>query len=155
MLHFDQKPMFNSKIKMGLQFKQKGVSLIEVLIAILILSIGILGLAKLQGNALKANHSAYMRAQASILAHEMLDVMRLDRTAARQQNYDGNYNAPPQADGDIVSNELNRWVFYVLSRLPDSSAQIATAADLVTITITWDDSRGEDLPESFILRTRL
>lgn len=134
---------------------QRGVSLIEVLVAILILSIGILGLAQLQGNALKANNSAYMRAQASILAHEMLDVMRIDRASARQNNYDGNYNAPPAATGQLEADELNRWVSYVTARLPASSAQIATANGITTITITWDDSRGEDPPESFILRTRL
>lgn len=137
------------------KLRERGVSLIEVLVSIVILSVGILGLAQLQGNALKANNSAYMRAQASILAHEMLDVMRVDRDAARNQNYDGAYNAAPAVNGELVNDELSRWVSYVLARLPSSNAQIATANGIATITITWDDSRGENAPESFILRTRL
>lgn len=134
-----------------------GVTLIEVLVAIVILSIGILGVASLQGNALKANHSAYMRAQASILAHEMLDVMRADRIAARQQAYDGSFNAPPTATGELPDDELNRWVTRLQDTLPASSGQIETISGTgeVTISVTWDDSRGEEASETFVLRTRL
>lgn len=137
-------------------FIQRGVSLLEVLIATLVLTIGILGLAKLQGNALKANHSAYMRAQASILAHEMLDIMRLDRESALGQAYDGVFNVPPQTADTLVSSELNRWVSYVLDRLPLGEAEITTSgAGEVTISVRWDDSRGEEPLQGFTLRTRL
>lgn len=137
----------------------RGVSLIEILVAIVILSIGLLGLARLQGNALKANHSAYMRAQASMMAHEMLDIIRVDRNSAAGGSYSGNFTIPPETNNQLANNELSRWVFYVTSRLPDSSADIevtgAPGAEIVTISISWDDSRGEEPQENFVLRTRL
>ena len=50
----------------------------EVLVAMLILAIGLLGLASLQTQSLKFNHDAYVRSQATILAAEIMDKMRVD-----------------------------------------------------------------------------
>lgn len=55
---------------------QQGVSLLEVLITVVVLSIGLLGLAALQANATKFNHSAHLRSQATNMAHEMMERMR-------------------------------------------------------------------------------
>ena len=131
-----------------------GVTLIEVLVAVLVLSIGLIGLASLQGNALKANHSAYMRAQATILAYDMFDMMRVDRRAALQGDYDGVHAAPPSGS-DLASVELNRWVTDLQNTLPAAQAEIDTNDGFITISVTWDDSRGEEPSETFTLRTRL
>lgn len=132
------------------------MTLIEILVTVLVLSIGLIGLASLQGNALKANHSAYMRAQATILAYDMLDMMRVDRRATLQQDYDGTHTTPPSGS-DLPDVELNRWVTDLQSTLPDAEAAIATDStnDIVTISVTWDDTRGEEPPQTFTLRTRL
>ncbi|MCC5865121.1 MAG: type IV pilus modification protein PilV [Wenzhouxiangella sp.] len=53
-----------------------GVTLIEVLIAVLVLSIGLLGLAALQGVALQSGQAAYYRSQATAIAYEAADFMR-------------------------------------------------------------------------------
>jgi len=50
--------------------------MIEVLVAVLVLAIGLLGVAALQTNALKNNQSAFQRSQASMLAYYMMDAMR-------------------------------------------------------------------------------
>ncbi|WP_051076164.1 type IV pilus modification protein PilV [Thioalkalivibrio sp. ALJ24] len=138
---------------------QLGVTLIEILVTVLVLSIGLIGLASLQGNALKANQSAYMRAQATILAYDILDVMRVDREAALDQDYDGLYESPPAVEtGDaFVRVELNRWMTDVDNTLPDPSGRIDTDSNtgIVTIAISWDDTRGEESPETFRIRTRL
>ena len=55
-----------------------GFSLMEVLVAMLILAIGLLGLASLQTQSLKFNHDAYVRSQATILAADIMDKMRAD-----------------------------------------------------------------------------
>lgn len=72
---------------------QAGVGLIEVLIAVLVLSIGFLGIAALQAKALSNNNSAMARTQASIAAYSMFDAMRADRTAALNGNYNGTITA--------------------------------------------------------------
>ena len=62
---------------------QRGATLIEVLVAMLVLSIGLLGLAGMQMTALKSNQSAYYRSQATVLAYDIIDRMRANRADAR------------------------------------------------------------------------
>jgi type IV pilus assembly protein PilV len=59
--------------------RHRGVSLIEVLVALLILSIGLLGVAGLQVVALRSNHGSFVRGQAVLLASDMADRMRANR----------------------------------------------------------------------------
>lgn len=58
---------------------QSGVSMIEVLVAIIVLSIGLLGLAGLQTAGLKYNQSANFRSTATMMAYSILDSMRASR----------------------------------------------------------------------------
>src|SRR5262245_29083912 len=61
---------------------QRGVGLIEVLVAVVVLAIGLLGLAGLQLRSLRDNESAYERGMAVIETHSIVDAMRADRTNA-------------------------------------------------------------------------
>jgi type IV pilus assembly protein PilV len=54
---------------------QRGFSMLEVLIAVLVFSLGIIGLAGLLIFAIQSNHVAYLRTQATFLAHNMADRM--------------------------------------------------------------------------------
>ena len=58
------------------QKHQKGFSLVEILVALLILSIGLLGLAALQTTSLKFNTDSYMRTQATYFVYDIIDRMR-------------------------------------------------------------------------------
>ena len=76
---------------------QSGFTLVEILIALLVLSIGLLGLAGLQTAGLRANHSANLRTQATLLAYDMTDRMR----ANREGYEDGDYDDPsPQENSE-------------------------------------------------------
>lgn len=90
---------------------QKGVGLIEVLIAVLVLSIGFLGIAALQAKSLSDNNSAMMRTQASIAAYGMFDAMRSDRANAVAGGYNGTVTAGacPAAAASLASNQLATW----------------------------------------------
>lgn len=57
-----------------------GFSLLEVLIALLVLSIGLLGLAALQTVGLKFNHQSYGRTQATLQAYDIIDRIRANKT---------------------------------------------------------------------------
>ncbi|MCS6948044.1 MAG: type IV pilus modification protein PilV, partial [Steroidobacteraceae bacterium] len=74
--------------------KARGFTLIEALIAVLVLSIGLLGIAGLQLASLQTNSVAYQRSQATMLAYDLLDRMRANRTAALNGAYDRNYGDP-------------------------------------------------------------
>lgn len=59
-----------------------GFSLIEVLVALLVLSIGLLGLAALQTTGLQLNHQSYERTQAVIQAYDIIDRMRANKSGS-------------------------------------------------------------------------
>ena len=62
--------------------KNRGFTLLEILVALLVLSIGLLGLAGLQTFSLRNNHSAFLRSQAVVLAYDALDRLRSNRDQA-------------------------------------------------------------------------
>ena len=64
-----------------------GFTLIEIMVALLIFSIGLLGLAMLQATGLKFNTDSYARTQATILAYDLIDRMRANKVAADAGNY--------------------------------------------------------------------
>lgn len=66
-----------------------GFSLVEVLVALAILSIGMLGVAALQINGVRANTGAYFRGQAVMIATDMSERMYANRTGTQQFQYDG------------------------------------------------------------------
>ncbi len=75
-----------------------GFTLIEVLIAILILALGFLGLAGLQTYGLRNNHSANLRTQATLLAYDLTDRIRANRIGFEN----GFYNKPTATDHNCV-----------------------------------------------------
>ncbi|MGB5832394.1 MAG: type IV pilus modification protein PilV [Thiohalocapsa sp.] len=78
--------------------RHQGFTLIEVLIAAVVLSIGLLGLAALQAKGLRSNHSSNLRSQATLMAYDMADRMR-----ANLNGYEGGfYDNTTAADHDCV-----------------------------------------------------
>ena len=69
------------------QIAQQGASLIEILVTVLIVSIGLLGLAALQVNSMRYNHDAYMRSIALTQAQAMADRIRANPAAADLGSY--------------------------------------------------------------------
>lgn len=123
---------------------QKGLTLAEVLVTVLVLSIGLVGMAGLQATAIKSNYSALYRTQATALAADIADRMRANRTAALKGRYDlddlvnAHASSASRADKD-----LHEWLAQV-AQLPLGKARIQRDGNsaVVTITIEWDDRRG-------------
>ena len=65
-----------------------GFTLMEVLVALLVLSIGLLGMAGMQVFSLSSNYDAYLRTQATFFAYELIDKVRANRTEALVGGYD-------------------------------------------------------------------
>jgi type IV pilus assembly protein PilV len=152
---------------------QRGFSLIEVLVAMLILAIGLLGLAALQTQGVRFNHDAYVRTSATVLAYDIVDKMRLNRgnqagyvTAnfpVRNAEPVGGYSVenPPYnctgAGATVVSVavDLACWLNGIELGLPLGRAfidqQAAPNDDLFDITIMWLDRE----PREFGIQTRL
>ena len=125
--------------------KEKGFTLVEVLVALLILAIGILGFAALQVTALRGGTSSHLRSQAVLIAYDVMDRLRANRNAAIAGDYNiADGDGVPVGDGTppLADDDLADWYNTYLSLLPDSGAQIICDAEgLCTVTIIWDDSR--------------
>jgi type IV pilus assembly protein PilV len=123
---------------------QRGMTLIEILVAIVVLSIGLLGLAGLQLKGLQVGQGSTYRWQAAILAEDIADRMRADRTSALAGNYTLALNGTPSATGTTLA-AIDDWLSRVLS-LPGGAASISAPGGLggnrVTITINWTDTRA-------------
>lgn len=125
---------------------QRGFSLLEVLIAVLVLSVGLLGMAALQINALKNNQSSFQRTQAVMLSYYMLDAMRANRDDVAAGSYDLNKTCEvPESTGTLVSNDHQFWLKAIKDNLGDadtSCGQIGCQGMTCTVTIFWSDDRG-------------
>lgn len=151
--------------------KQQGMSLIEVLVAAVIIAIGLLGLAGLQTRSLQMNQSSHHRSQANYYAYEIVDAMRMNRQAAENGDFDfdmGDHSAP---GGDSMPEEaLARWINGITTTLPmgddgntGGSVEVNHDTDSteVNVTVAWYDERwtedgdNEDKIREVTLETEL
>lgn len=138
---------------------QHGFTLLEVLITVLILSIGLLGLASLQTKGLQYNYSANLRSQATLLAYDMLDRMRANRNAATAGLYNINLGGSVTASNctgsganctpaQLASFDQYEWETELADRLPKgngavTSTSLAGSVRQITITVEWSDNRNK------------
>lgn len=120
-----------------------GFTLVEMLVAVVVLSVGLLGLASLQANSMKMNDSAYFRTQATYLGYDILERLRANRAAAITNSYNVIPGFTPPTGGSVVDSDLQEWDGLVDSLLPSGQGSITCdAVGLCTITISWNDSRA-------------
>lgn len=147
---------------------QCGFTLIEILVSLVVLAIGLLGLAGLQAAGMRNNNSAYHRSQATILAYEIIDRMRVNRTEALTGSYDVALATGPAANqpcegtsntcnnAQLATYDLNQWLcslgkwdtssacttMGITGLLPDADGSIVVGganANAVTVNIQWFD----------------
>jgi type IV pilus assembly protein PilV len=142
----------------GFARRQRGVSLIEVLVAAVVLAIGLLGLAGLQLRGMQVNQGSAMRAQAVILAEDLADRMRSDYAATQAGSFFGKYTLANQGSAPVPS--LSDWL-YGLNALPGGAdpaspcpgqalpcvviqnvTGVATAPIPIQIDVYWNDTRA-------------
>jgi type IV pilus assembly protein PilV len=127
---------------------QRGMTLVEILVAIVVLSVGLLGLAGLQLKGLQVNQGSTFRWQAAMLAQDMADRMRADRAGASNGNYTQVLVAgsTPSSTSASAQTELQDWWARV-QMLPGANAKISApggpANNQVTITVGWLDTRAQ------------
>jgi type IV pilus assembly protein PilV len=133
-----------------------GFTLIEILVTLVIISVGLLGIAGLHSMSLRNNFDALIRSHASALADEIADRMRTNRTRALAGDYNVGLGASrsgvTQADAD-----LSAWKARLATQLPNgdgSVALVAAPSRLVTITIQWGE-RGQTDPVTFVTQTEI
>ena len=119
-----------------------GFTLLEALIALLVLSVGLLGIAALQATTLKANHGTYQRTQAIFLAYDMMDRLRANRTAALAGNCDVVLGAVTLAGTNLCAIDVTDWLTNgVAVLLPTGQGAITCGAVVCVVTVQWNETR--------------
>ncbi|CAG1020654.1 hypothetical protein MTYM_00424 [Methylococcales bacterium] len=125
--------------------RNSGFSMIEVLIAVLILAVGLLGVAALQTNALKNNQSALQRSQATMLSYYMMDAMRANRAVALLGSYNLSKTCSAPSAGTLITNDQIAWINALKANLGNQSStcgEITCNTNSCTVKVYWDDSRS-------------
>ena len=131
----------------------QGFTLIEVMVTVLILSLGLLGLAAMQLNALKNAHGSQLRNQATTLAYEIGERIRSNRAAAMDDHYTIAAGEAPAttpdceallcAANEMADYDLGQWKSALVLQLPSGEGAIERSGDLLTVRIFWDELRNQ------------
>ncbi len=145
--------------------RHSGFALVEVLVAVIVLAIGLLGLAGLHASGLRDNHGAFVRTQATYAVNDLADRMRANRAAATAGAYEV-AAAPAAPTFDCIANftgtttvglcnptemataDLVAWYTFLGNAIPGGNATIAClpvgcgANAIHTITVTWTGNQS-------------
>ena len=124
----------------------RGVTLVEVLVAVLILGIGMLGIAAMQATALSNSQSSIERTQAVLHTYSIFDAMRANRDAALTDAYtpggDTGMMCAPPVGGTVAANDVARWINDIIASNQTGCGRIQNNAGVFTVTVQWNDQRG-------------
>lgn len=146
---------------------QTGFALIEVLIAVLVLAIGLLGLAGLHAAGFRDNHGAFIRTQATYAVNDLADRMRANRFSAIAGNYEvaaaptaptfdciANFTGTTTAglcnSAEMATADLVAWYAFLGNAMPGGNATIVCNPvgcglnAIHTITVTWAGNQSVD-----------
>ena len=143
-------------------YRSRGFSLIEILVTMVLVSVGLLGVASMQALNMKNNANSTLRTQASVLAYDAIDRLRANRTRALNDEYDvaniAAVNLGGLANG-IVKTDLTDWQTALIGFLPGGTGTISVAAGILTVTVQWTErdnfSAGGSRNLSYTLTTQL
>lgn len=133
----------------------RGFTLVEVLVALVVLSIGLLGMAKMVMVSSHSNDSAYLRSQATALAYQAMDSMRANLSASTTNGYITGLGVMPPAAPNcsaycppptLALSDVWGWKQHLKNTLPSGTGSIATTATfpvLATVVVQWDDSAAQ------------
>lgn len=127
--------------------KQTGFTLLEVLVAMLVLAIGLLGLAGLVTSAMRNNLSASHRTQATWMAYDIIDRMRANRAVMSSyvtaMGTAATCSASASTAGTVAVQDIAAWKNQLACALPAGNGSVSfPSSGRARVVIRWDDSRG-------------
>ncbi|WP_018405144.1 type IV pilus modification protein PilV [Marinobacter gelidimuriae] len=127
---------------------QGGFGMIEVLISVLVLAIGLLGMASLQSNGIQMTTGALSRTQAVLLAEDLIERARANRASVG--SYGFALGSAPSCDltyeianSSVATDDVGEWRNSVSCLLPGGDASVAVSGNVMTISVRWEARSGE------------
>lgn len=123
--------------------QMRGLSLIEVLVSVLVLGIGLLGVAAMQSTALRGGQSSLETTQAVMQTNAIIEAMRANPLNAGAYNTAKKCNATGGAT--LAANDLGAWVGDLQAGIGGGGSTCGTITGCpaaCVITVEWDDSRA-------------
>ena len=136
--------------------RQRGFSMIELLVTILVFAVGLLGVASLQTTGMRLVRDADLMSHASMLASSMADKMRGNMVAGGSYSgVDGTDDScldldstPPVPTCTVEQEDLMDWNEQIQVFLPSASGSVTTVAGIHTISVVWTESQDSDQTNS-------
>lgn len=143
--------------------RQAGFSLIEILVTVLVLGIGILGVASTQIVSLQMSSQSQSRSQAVSLAEDLLDRIRaVPNSVAAYELAQGNAQGADNgacdtsfvpANGNVPADDVETWENNLACTLPSAVRTVAVNGDTVIVTIDWNQNDPNSNP--IVVRTQI
>ena len=139
----------------------RGMSMIEVLVSVLVLAVGLLGVAAMQSLAMRGGQGSLERSQAVMQSYAITEAMRANRGDAGSYNTAGMVCSIPSG-GSLAQNDLREWITSLKTTIGSGAGDSTTCGQVVgcpddcQITVQWDDTRaGGGSTDSLVTRTRI
>lgn len=125
---------------------QRGVGMIEVLISLLILSVGLLGMASLQARSLSMTTESLQRTQATILANDIIERARANRinvadyaTAVASAAANCDIEFALDSANTVATNDVNEWRNNLACLLANGNGSVIVTGNNLVVTVTFQD----------------
>ena len=137
---------------------QKGATLVEILVSVVIIAIGLLGLAAMQNTSLRLSYESYVRSQANFLAYDLIDRIRsnpdapvyemtVDATVFETDCFSSNSDGCTQSE--MREFDLYYWRESARELLPDAQVEVTydDTQQLYSLRIKWQDRFDNDVED--------
>ncbi|HET9023124.1 MAG TPA: type IV pilus modification protein PilV [Burkholderiaceae bacterium] len=136
---------------------ERGLSMIEILVALTIVAFGMLGLFGLQARALSVQKDAFHRRQAAELVAQLAERMRANHLAVLAGRYSLNFGvdavapavaamcAAPCSSAQVAARDLDEWRIELRRRIPGAAAYLewdATSRSGVDVSVAWPEPQA-------------
>jgi type IV pilus assembly protein PilV len=135
---------------------RQGVGLIEVLVSVLVVSVGLLGAAAMQAASLRNNQGSYDHAQSTVATQAILDAMRSNPAGVTAGSYNTvGFVCTAPTTSNLATRDLARWITGMQATMGPSACGSVTCngAGECVVRVRWDDSRSSGGSAALVAET--